>query len=420
VTTLRLRGNDVHTKNVFGKTWLRRSAVLAAAAGMALSGAAAAQAVDSNNTAPSLVNWAVPPLQTNTPQTPEQVEYGRQHGRAKPDPELLQPTLDPALHRFHRAHRKDQLHGNYKCGASDVLAELSKNWVTQFQKYYPGVQISIDRPYAGSLGAVELVNGNLDCVFVSRELRPSDVKSFHDGYGYNPTSVPISGGSYRQFGWLDSVVFAVNKTNPIEKLSFDQLDALLSTTRARGGQPITTWGQLGLTGEWADKPIHIVGIKPWNGYEEFLRQRVLSTAGTRGEWRSADTDPNVHWEPTVFKIAQDVADDPYAIGYTGTAYLDAPVKVLSLSNHTGDPAWAPTYENVASASYPLSRLVYLNLNKRPDAPLNPVFAELTRFILSRQGQQVTLDQGVFLPLRGFQADASYPIAGVNPDRPTHK
>jgi phosphate transport system substrate-binding protein len=362
-----------------------------------------------------MVSWAVPPLKTNTPQTPAEAEYGKQHGRPKPPPELLQPTLDPALRDFTPTWGKNTLRANYNCGASDVLAELSKNWVAEFQRYYPKVNISIAPPYAGSLGAVELAQGNLDCVFVSRELRPSDIQGFRDKFGYDPTSVPISGGSFRQFGWLDSVVLTVNKNNPIEKLSFDQLDSILSTTRARGGAPITTWGQLGLTGDWADKPIHIYGIQPWNGYEEFLRQRVLSTPAQRGEWRSPDTDPNVHWDPTVFKIASEVANDPYAIGYTGNAYLDSPVKVVSLSNHNDDPVVAPTYENVASASYPLSRLVYLNLNKRPDAALPPAFAELTRFLLSKQGQQVTLKQGIFLPLRASQANASYPIVGVTPD-----
>lgn len=405
---------------MFKKRWLRNTAALFAATGLLAGGAVVAQAVQSDNSAPNLVNWAVSPLKPNTPQTPEEAAYGQQHGRAKPAPELLQPTLDPALHDFQPMQNKNELRGDYKCGASDVLAELSKNWVAEFEKYYPKVHLSINPPYAGSLGAVELAKGNLDCVFVSRELRPSDIEGFRDAYGYDPTSVPISGGSYRQFGWLDSPVFTVNKKNPIEKLSFDQLDSILSTTRARGGAPATTWGDLGLTGDWADKPIHIYGIKPWNGYEEFVRQRVLSTPGQRGEWRSADTDPNVHWEPTVFKIAQEVANDPYAIGYTGAAYLDSPVKVLSLSNHNGDPAYAPTYENVAAASYPLSRLAYLNLNKRPDAPLNPVFAELTRFILSKQGQQVILNQGIYLPLRGFQADASYPVAGITPQTPDKK
>jgi phosphate transport system substrate-binding protein len=293
-----------------------------------------------------------------------------------------------------------------------VLADLSKRWIAALNRYYPRVHISVDPPYAGSLGALELIKGNLDCVFVSRELKPTDVQGFHDAFGYDPLSVPISGGSYRHFGFLDSVGFAVNKANPIEKLSFDQLDSILSTTRTRGGAPIRTWGDLGLTGEWADKPIHIYGLKPWNGFEEFVRERVLSYNGHRGEWRSAEptpnapADPDVHWETTVFKLAGEIANDPLALGYTGMAYVDAPVKLVSLSDHTGDPAYAPTYENVATATYPLSRVTYFNANKKPGQPLRPALAELLRFILSRQGQQVVSDQAIYLPLRAGQVASS--------------
>ncbi|MGW1706065.1 hypothetical protein ACWCP8_11050 [Streptomyces sp. NPDC002206] len=120
----------------------------------------------------------------------------------------------------------------------------------------------------------ELIKGKLDCVFVSRELKPADIQGFHDAFGYDPLSIPISGGSYRHFGFLDSVGFMVNKKNPVDKLSLDPLDAVLSTTHNRGGKAATTWGDLRATGDWADKPIHIVGLQPWNGFEEFVRERV--------------------------------------------------------------------------------------------------------------------------------------------------
>src|SRR3979411_2319490 len=89
-------------------------------------GMVTASAVDSNDAAPSMVNWAVPPLRANTPQTPEQDAYNKQHGRPLPPPEPPQPTLDPALTDFQPSYHKNELRGDYKCGASDVLAELSK------------------------------------------------------------------------------------------------------------------------------------------------------------------------------------------------------------------------------------------------------------------------------------------------------
>src|SRR5205814_8174247 len=110
----------------------------------------------------------------------------------------------------------NELRGDYHCASSDVLPGLAKAWIAKLKAYYPKLNISVDPPYAGSLGAIELIKGNLDCVFVSRELKPVDRSQFHDAYGYDPARVPISGGSYRHCGFLDAVGFAVNKDNPIE------------------------------------------------------------------------------------------------------------------------------------------------------------------------------------------------------------
>ncbi|WP_327243415.1 PstS family phosphate ABC transporter substrate-binding protein [Streptomyces sp. NBC_01320] len=388
------------------KRTVRTAVALAVTVALAAVGTVTS-AAGTDNSADDLTSWAIAPQKKVSPQTPEQDEYNKAHGRPLPAPELLQPALDTALGQY-RPRPKNSLRGDYECGASDVLADLSQKWIKEFEKKYPKVHITVNPPYAGSLGALELIKGKLDCVFVSRELKPTDIQGFHDAFGYDPLSIPISGGSYRHFGFLDSVGFMVNKKNPVDKLSLDQLDAALSTTRHRGGKAATTWGDLGATGDWADKPVHIVGLQPWNGFEEFVRQRVLDHNGRRGEWRSgaADgttpADPAVHWEKTVFNLSKAVADDPYAIGYTGMAYVDSAVKVISLGEHVGDPAYAPTYENVASAAYPLSRVTYLNVNKRPGKQLDPVMEELIRFILSKQGQQVVSGQQIFLPLRSGQ------------------
>lgn len=344
------------------------------------------------------IEWLTPTLPSNKKQTDAEAEEGRKFGRRAPTPEILQPTLDPALPEYQP--RKDiKLSGSFKGAASDVLPGLVKLWIDGFRKYYPDVTIDVSPPFAGSLGAKELVKGNLDFVFVSRELKPDDITDFKAKFGYEPLSVPISGGSYRHYGFLDTVGFFVNKDNPIERISFDQLDAILSSTHHRGGAAITTWGQLGLTGEWADKPIHVYAIKPWNGFEEFIRQRVLSFNGKRGEWRD-----DLHYDPVVFPIAQHVAEDRYGIGYSGMAYLDAGVKVLPLGENANGPFYAPTYENVARATYPLSRLVFFNTNKAPGKPLNPALEEFLRYILSREGQQMILKQALYIPLRAEQAD----------------
>jgi phosphate transport system substrate-binding protein len=364
-------------------------AALAASFGLC---AAAALAQDAR----PMVEWVVPAVPTNKPQTPEQAKAGQLQGRELPPPEVLQPTLDPALPAF--VPRREKLAGNFKGAASDVMVVLAQKWFEKFKQYHPGVSFTISPPYAGSLGAVELIKGDLDFVFVSRELKPDDIKGFKEKYGYEPLSVPISGGSYRHFGALDAVGFFVNKDNPIEKLTFEQIDAIYSTTHHRGGKAIRTWGDVGATGEWADKPIHAWGIKPWNGFEEFVRQRVLSVGDKRGEWRE-----DINYEKVVFPMAKRVAEDRYAIGYSGVAYFDAPIKVIPVTADKGKPYEPPTYEAVALATYPLSRLTFFNTNKAPGKPLNPALEEFLRFVESREGQQVVLEHARYIPLRGFQA-----------------
>ena len=342
-----------------------------------------------------MVEWVIPALPTNKPQSAEQAESARQHGRTLPPPEILQPMLDPALPAY--VPRKERLTGTFKGAASDVMVEIARKWLEKFKTYHPDVSLTIAPPYAGSFGAIELVKGDLDFVFVSRELKPDDIKSFKARFGYDPLSVPVSGGSYRHFGALDAVGFFVNKENPLEKITFDQLDAMYSSTRHRGGKPITKWGDVGLTGDWADKPIRLYGIKPWNGFEEFIRQRVLGKGDKRGEWRD-----DITFEKVVFPMAKSVEKDRYGIGYSGIAYIDAGVRMIPVVERAGDAPLAATYENVALAAYPLSRLTFFNVNKAPGKALDPALDEFLRFILSREGQQVVLDHASYIPLRAHQ------------------
>jgi len=383
----------------------RRWGCATVAAGLAVICAGSASASEAAADAPravpgQLVEWSIPAATTVTPLSEAEKERGRSQGRALPVPELLQPALDAQIPSYQP--RKDlRLSGSFTAAASDVLPSLVELWLKRFREYYPDVSIQVKPPYAGSLGTIELVKEKLDFVFVSRELKPEDISSFSAKFGYGPLSVPISGGAWRHYGFLDAIAVIVHKDNPLERVSYEQLDAIFSSTRHRGGAAITNWGQLGLKGEWANKPVHSYGIKPWNGFEEFVRQRVLSTEDKRGEWNEA-----VRFDPVVFPLAARVAADPLAIGYTGLAYVDAGVRVLAVSTTAKGPALAPTYENVARADYPLSRLIFFNTNSAPGKPINPVIEELLRFILSREGQQLVLDHQIFLPLRNSQVVTS--------------
>lgn len=344
------------------------------------------------------VELLVPPAPKYAPQTPAQSAAGEKTGRPLPAPEILQPTLDPTLPTF-KPHYDRTLKGSLNMASSDVLPGLVRSWIAGFERVYPDVHMTFGPPYEGTHAEAQMANGKIDIAFVSRELKPTDIAAFTASHGYPPLSVPVSGGSYRQFGFLDAVGFFVNRANPVEHLSLAQLDRILSSSHLRGGSAAETWGDIGVTGDWASRPIHVYGIKPWNGFEEFVRQRVLDKGDQRGHWRK-----DLHFDHLVFPIAERVAADPDGIGYAGLAFVDVPVKLISIG--TDNQFVAPTYSNVAIAKYPLSRLIYANVNRKPGSAMNPVLQEFLRFVLSRQGQQVVLDQGVFLPLRGFQATAA--------------
>lgn len=353
---------------------------------------------------PPTVQWQLPVATRQPPQTPAQKLAGKSEGRELPAAETLQPTLDPRLPIFQPRYG-EALRGSIRIKSSDILPGLVRAWVHAFGRFYPNVRIEFGPPYEGSHAAQELIGGKLTIAMVSRELKPTDVRQFARRYGYAPTSVPVSGGSYRHFGFLDAVAVVVNPQNPVDRLSKRQLDAVFSASHLRGDKAATTWGQLGATGAWKDRPVHVYAIKPWNGFEEFFRQRILDAGGKRGVWRG-----HIHLAATVFPVAGQVAADPDGIGYTGLAFIDKPVKVLAVGS--GPKACAPTYTNVALARYPLSRLIYANVNRKPGTRLDPAVAEFLRFILSRQGQSAVLDEGIFLPLRAFQAKAARDIAGL--------
>jgi phosphate transport system substrate-binding protein len=356
--------------------------------------------------APATIEWQVPVEGTHPPQTQAQDAAGMEHGRALPAREVLQPTLDPRLTAFEPRYGRD-FSGTLRLMCSDVLPGLVRSWMASFAKIYPKVRFVFGPPFEGSDAAKALREGRVDIAFVSRELKPTDVSSFHANYGYDPTSVPVSGGSWRQFGFLDAVVIVVNQSNPVRQLTFDQLDAVFSRSHLRGDRPAVTWGQLGATGAWAGRPVHGYALKPWGGYEEFVRERVLDAGGKRGHWRA-----DLHFDRLVFPIARRVAADPDGIGITGLAFLDAPVKVLAVG--AGADGVSPTYTNVALGKYPLSRLAYGNVNRRPGRPLPPAVAEFLRFILSREGQLDVRKEGIFLPLRQFQVRAAERLGGLAP------
>ncbi len=317
--------------------------------------------------------------------------------RARPDPEpLYDAKVDPMVPGYVPG---PPITGTLKGICSETFPDLMKLWIDGFRKQQPGVTIEV-APTGGGVGSKALAEGQVDFAAVTREINPADEALFVKRYGYKPLEIAVVGGSYRSYGFTDALTVFVNKDNPIEHLSLQQLDAIYSKTRLRGAKTaITTWEQVGLSGEWASKPIHAWGVEPWNGFEQFMRIRVLNG----GEWRDG-----LSYEKRVIPLPERVAADPLAISYSGMAYIKPGigVKRIAVSESPKGPFLSGTFDEVASQAYPLARVMYFYVNRPPAKPIDPRIKELLRYILSKEGQQAVVQDAIYTPLPARMVKAS--------------
>jgi phosphate transport system substrate-binding protein len=224
---------------------------------------------------------------------------------------------------------------------------------------------------------------------------PAEEQEFEKKFGYAPYAVRVAGGSYRTPGKTHAIAFFVNEKNPIEKLDFAQVDAIFSTTRKRGYKEAAKWGDVGVTGEWAGKPIHLWGLIRPNGIAHFLEGRILFG----GSWKSGiEERTTVGSLAALDAITQGVAKDPYAIGYAGFGNTMPGVKTIALAEKDAGPDYKGTFQEVLDQKYPLSRVIYIYVNRAPGKALDPKVQEFLKFVLSAKGQDDIVKEGIFLPL----------------------
>jgi phosphate transport system substrate-binding protein len=347
---------------------------------------------------------ATPSLQANASDWSE-------HGRPLPAPHRPRPRLDPMLQEY--VPDRDDIQGGLLSGsAPQILPGLAREWAAGFRKFHPTARVRIDPPFEAPQGSMSrqltaFLQGKLDFAFLSRIMTQADETTFQRAHGYDPIVIPVSGGSFDHYGFVDTVVVIVNPANPVEALTLQQLDAMFSSSRHRGGPATIRWGDVGLGGEWASRPIHVLGIPTSIAVESaraaFVRERILDFKGRRGEWR----DPGRPEAPPYRTIEAGVSEDPCAIGFTGLGHIQAGLKVLGLGQ---DGAFVyPTYERVSSWEYPLTRQVYIVLSRPQHSSQAALLGEFVKYILSRNGQEAVLDQGVYLPLRQAQTMESLQI-----------
>lgn len=287
--------------------------------------------------------------------------------------------------------------GVLHCPQSDTTWWVMLRWIAQFKEYYPNILITAPVNGSGIAGPC-LRDSTCNMSIIAREMLLAEESVFVDTWKYKPFEVAISAGTYSALGYTDVNTIMVHPSNPLSQLTLAELDAIFSTTRNRRYiEDITTWGQLGVTGELSDKPIHLVGVKIPNGFEYFLNRTVL----LGGTWKA-----NITTRDTVFELATIVSLDPQAIGYTGLAYLNASVKLIALGKEgdwpytdSGDVSYyRPDKSYACRREFTLSRLIYLYANKTPGKPLNPLIKEFLNYLLSYEGQKAVQDDMIFLPL----------------------
>lgn len=280
--------------------------------------------------------------------------------------------------------------GSIKSVGSDTLNNLMTFWAEGFKKHYPNVTIEIEGK-GSTTAPPALIAGTATFGPMSRTMKGDEIAAFEKQYGYKPTALSTA---------IDMLAVYVNKDNPIQGLTFQQVDAIFSKTRKGGAaQDITTWGQLGLTGSLASMPISLYGRNSASGTYGFFKEHALY----KGDYK--DT---VKEQPGSASVVLGVTEDKAGMGYSGIGYKTSGVKALALANKDGEPAYEPTYENVLENKYPLGRLLYVYVAKEPNKPLPPVIKEFLTYVLSKEGQEVVVKDG-YLPLTAAVADKQHAL-----------
>lgn len=269
--------------------------------------------------------------------------------------------------------------GNANSIGSDTMNNLMAMWLEGFRKHYPLVNVQIEGK-GSSTAPPALIESTAQFGPMSREMKNSEVDAFEKKFGFKPTRVKTS---------LDALAIFIHKDNPLKEISLEKADAVFSKNRKRGyANDIKTWGDLGLTGNWANQPIRIFGRNSASGTYGFFKEHTL---------KKGDYKDSVKEQPGSASVVQGITEDKFAIGYSGIGYKTSGVKVLALSEKEGAESYDGSYSNVVSAKYPLSRNLNLYIVVDPNKLMDPLVKEFVKYILSYEGQEVVVKDG-YLPL----------------------
>jgi phosphate transport system substrate-binding protein len=285
-----------------------------------------------------------------------------------------QATVDPALQPYKPV---PGISGNLNSVGSDTLNNLMLMWGEAFREIYPNVNIQVQG--AGSSTApAALIDATAQIGPMSREMTGAEIDRFEAKYGYKPTMVRVG---------IDALAVFVHRDNPIKGLNLQQIDAIFSSTYRLGGRPIRTWGQVGLTGDWADRPISLYGRNAVSGTYGVFKNIALGGGDFDGD--------RYQEQPGSSTVVQSITADRYGIGYSGIGYATSGVRTVAVGPGNSKEVFEPTPENSLAGKYPLARFLMVYVNKNPREPMDRLTYEFVRFINSRQGQEIVVRDGFF-------------------------
>jgi len=286
------------------------------------------------------------------------------------------------------------LSGEVTVAGSDTMRPLVMRLAGEFSRLHPNVRFTVegggsstairefvmglsqqrraDKARSGHEGA-----GRVSLVASSRALSSGEVKAFASQHGHEPVGIPIA---------VDAVVLYINPQNPIQGLTLDQVAAIFGEGAPKGGTKITTWGQLGLTGEWEHRKIRMYGRDKKSGTREFFVQHVL---------HGGPEDSNILEQLGSATEILAIARDSHAIGYAGAGFQTTLVRLVALARKEGEPFVTPTTDMVKHGTYPLTRYLYLYVDKEPNEGIEPIVHEFLTFCNSAAGQAIVTKAGSY-------------------------
>lgn len=282
--------------------------------------------------------------------------------------------IDPDLSAYKKT---SGVAGSISSIGSDTLNNLMTLWAEGFQKVYPNVSIQIEGK-GSSTAPPALIAGTAQLGPMSREMKGKEIDEFEKKFGYAPTPIKVA---------IDALAVFVHKDNPISGLTLAQVDAIFSKNRLQGAaDDIVTWGDLGLTGEWASRPVSVYGRNSASGTYGYFKEVALA---------GGDFKDTVKEQPGSASVVQSISVDKYAIGYSGVGYITAGVKTIPIAEGSDTEYVAPSPTTAYNGSYPLSRFLYVYLNKQPEKGLQVLEREFVKLVLSREGQEVVIKDGYY-------------------------